>query len=181
MQHSFLRKTIPWVFLMIVAAALLAGCATVSTEKANQYLDEGDNSASAGGNGSGTCTVKIECVTVTENMDLLAEAKRDILPADGIILKTTEVSFDEGDTVLDILLSVTKENKIQMEYEDSPAYGGGYVEGIANLYEFDCGDLSGWEYFVNDWNPNYGCSNYLVAAGDVIEWRYTCDNGKDLK
>lgn len=181
MQHRFLRKTIPWIFLMIVAAVALTGCATTSTEKANQYIDKGDGSATDGGKDSGACTVKIECVTVTEHPDLLNSAKREIVPADGIILKTTEVSFDEGDTVLDVLLAVTKENKIQMEYEDSPAYGGGYVEGIANLYEFDCGELSGWEYFVNGWSPNYGCGNYLVGAGDVIEWRYTCDNGKDLK
>ncbi|HMM06147.1 MAG TPA: DUF4430 domain-containing protein [Clostridiales bacterium] len=181
MQHHFLRKTIPWIFLMIMAVATLTGCATTSTEKANQYLDKGDGSTAESGNGSGACTVKIECVTVTENMDLLASAKREILPADGIILETTTCSFDEGDTVLDVLLAVTKEHKIQMEYEDSPAYGGGYVEGIANLYEFDCGELSGWEYFVNDWSPNYGCANYRVGAGDVIEWRYTCDNGEDLK
>lgn len=179
MRHNFLRKIIPWVLLLILTAACLSGCGTVSTEKANEYLDEGDSSASDGG--SGFCTVKIECATVSAHMNLLDAAKKELIPSDGIILDTTNVSFDEGDTVLDVLLAVTKENKIQLEYEDSPAYDGGYVEGIANLYEFDCGDLSGWEYCVNDWNPNYGCGNYLVADGDVIEWRYTCDNGEDLK
>lgn len=179
MRHNFLRKIIPWVLLLILTPVCLSGCGTVSTEKANEYLDEGDSSAFAGG--SGFCTVKIECATVSAHMDLLDAAKRELIPSDGIILDTTKVSFDEGDTVLDVLLAVTKENKIQLEYEDSPAYDGGYVEGIANLYEFDCGDLSGWEYCVNDWNPNYGCGNYLVADGDVIEWRYTCDNGEDLK
>lgn len=179
MGHRFLNKTVSWLFLMIMAAAL-TGCATVSTEKAGRYLDQGDAGAGNGG-GSGACTVMIECLTITDRLDGLVSTKREIVPADGVILKTTEVPFEEGDTVLDVLLAVTKENKIQLEYEDSPAYGGGYVEGIANLYEFDCGELSGWEYFVNDWNPNYGCSNYLVAAGDVIQWRYTCDNGRDLQ
>lgn len=28
--------------------------------------------------------------------------------------------------------------------------------------------------------PNYGCSKYEVSDGDVIEWRYTCDLGKDV-
>jgi hypothetical protein len=163
----------------MIVACCFAGCGTISTEKAGDYLDDEDSTAAAG-SGGGECTIKIECITVTENMALLDEAKQGIIPEDGMILNTTTVSFDEGDTVLDILQSVTKENKIHMEYEDSPAYDGGYVEGIANLYEFDCGELSGWEYSVNDWHPNYGCGNYIIADGDVIAWRYTCDNGNDL-
>ena len=55
-----------------------------------------------------------------------------------------------------------------------------YIEGIHNLYEFDCGDLSGWMYKVNGWFPNYGCSRYQLKQGDVIEWVYTCDLGKDV-
>lgn len=175
-----LKKVVLPVLLVVVAACCLGGCGTISTEKAGDYLDEGD-SADPSGNGSGECTIKIECITVTKNMDLLDSAKQGIIPEDGIILDTTTVAFDKGDTVLDVLQSVTRENDIQMEYEDSPAYDGGYVEGIANLYEFDCGDLSGWDYFVNGWKPNYGCGNYVVAGGDVIEWRYTCDNGEDLE
>ena len=48
------------------------------------------------------------------------------------------------------------------------------------LYEFDCGKLSGWMYNVNGWYPNYGCSQYEVSNGDVIQWRYTCDLGRDV-
>lgn len=28
-------------------------------------------------------------------------------------------------------------------------------------------------YSVNGWFPNYGCSKYAVADGDVIAWVYT--------
>ena len=59
-------------------------------------------------------------------------------------------------------------------------YNSHYIEGINNLYEFDCGELSGWMYSVNGWYPNYGCSRYQVQDGDVIEWHYTCDLGEDL-
>ena len=59
-------------------------------------------------------------------------------------------------------------------------YNSNYIQGINNLYEFDCGDLSGWQYIVNGWSPNYGCSRYIVKEGDAIEWRYTCDMGRDL-
>ena len=51
---------------------------------------------------------------------------------------------------------------------------------IANLYEFDVGELSGWMYKVNGWFPNYGCSRYLLADGDNVEWVYTCDLGSDV-
>ena len=52
----------------------------------------------------------------------------------------------------------------------SAMYNSVYVEGINNLYEFDCGRWSGWMYCVNGWYPNYGCSRYQVQQGDVIEW-----------
>ena len=55
-----------------------------------------------------------------------------------------------------------------------------YIEGIANLYEFDCGPLSGWMYQVNGWFPNYGCSRYQMQDGDNIAWVYTCDLGNDV-
>ena len=42
-----------------------------------------------------------------------------------------------------------------------------------SLYEFDGGRWSGWMYCVNDWYPNYGCGQYAVKNGDVIEWNYT--------
>lgn len=36
-----------------------------------------------------------------------------------------------------------------MESNWTPAYNSAYIEGIGNLYEFDCGNLSGWMYSVN--------------------------------
>lgn len=60
-------------------------------------------------------------------------------------------------------------------------YNSAYVEGIGNLYEFDCGNMSGWMYKVNDWFPNYGCSRYELKNGDTVEWQYTCYGyGADL-
>ena len=35
-------------------------------------------------------------------------------------------------------------------------------------------------YKVNGWFPNYGCSRYSLKQGDVIEWVYTCDLGRDV-
>jgi hypothetical protein len=98
--------------------------------------------------------------------------------------KKTEPSqiktFYEGETVFDVLQREMINEKIHFEFSNNPVYNAAYVEGIGNLYEFDCGSLSGWTYSVNGWFPNYGCSRYLVSEGDRIEWLYTCDLGEDV-
>ncbi|MBR5389824.1 MAG: DUF4430 domain-containing protein [Clostridia bacterium] len=126
------------------------------------------------------CTISISCATLLEHLDVLSEDKAELVPADGWILPPTEVEFDEGDSVFDLLKRVTREKKIHLEFTETPLYGSVYVEGISNLYEFDCGEQSGWMYAVNDWFPNYGCSKYPVENGDVIRWVYTCDLGADV-
>lgn len=128
-----------------------------------------------------TCTLTIRCDTILENIDFLDEAKRSLVPPDGIILTKKTVTFYEGESVFNVLLRETRSNNIHMEYVDTPIYNSAYVEGIHNLYEFDCGELSGWMYSVNGWFPNYGCSRYALKEGDCIEWVYTCNLGKDVK
>lgn len=126
------------------------------------------------------CTFSISCATVLDNMDKLHKSKKEIIPDDGWILKPVTVTFNEGESVFDVLKQVCKDNKIQLEFSFTPIYNSAYIEGINNLYEFDCGSLSGWTYEVNDWFPNYGCSRYEVKNGDVIEWQYTCSLGADI-
>lgn len=126
------------------------------------------------------CTFSISCAAVLDNMDKLDKSKREIIPDDGWILEPVTVTFNEGESVFDVLKQVCKDNKIQLEFSFTPIYNSSYIEGINNLYEFDCGSLSGWMYEVNDWFPNYGCSRYEVKNGDVIEWQYTCDLGGDI-
>ena len=128
-----------------------------------------------------TCTITIRCDTILDNMSSLDEAKHQLIPSDGIILSKREVTFNEGENVFDVLLRETRNNKIHMEFVKSPVYDSAYIEGIHNLYEFDCGELSGWMYSVNGWFPNYGCSNYILNDGDNIEWVYTCNLGNDVK
>lgn len=128
----------------------------------------------------GTCTLLIECGTVLNNMDKVTDGKEKVIPDDGVIYAKKKVTFYEGESVFDVLLRETKNNRIQMEYSFTPMYNSNYIKGINNLYEFDCGDLSGWQYIVNGWSPNYGCSRYIVKEGDAIEWHYTCDMGRDL-
>ena len=91
-----------------------------------------------------------------------------LMPKDqNYVAKTRSLMYD----VKDVNISQTKRYS---------AYNSAYIEGIHNLYEFDCGQLSGWIYKVNGWSPNYGCSRYDLADGDVIEWQYTCNLGIDI-
>lgn len=127
-----------------------------------------------------TCTFSIECSTILNNLDMLDPEKLEMVPSNGVILAKTTVTFYEGESVYDVLQRVCKDYGIHMEASWTPIYNSAYVEGIHNLYEFDCGNLSGWMYRVNGWYPNYGCSRYQLQQGDVVEWRYTCDLGEDV-
>ncbi len=126
-----------------------------------------------------TCTFVIECKTILSNKDNLTKGLEKYVPNNGIIYSGT-VGFDNGESVYDILRRICDENKIQMEASFTPLYSSYYVEGINNLYEFDCGQGSGWMYSVNGVFPNYGCSSYKPVNNDSIAFRYTCELGYDL-
>ena len=127
-----------------------------------------------------TCTFSIECTTILNNLSELDPDKLELVPSNGIILAPTEVTFYDGESVYDVLQKVCREKGIHMEASWTPVYNSAYVEGINNLYEFDCGSLSGWMYGVNGWYPNYGCSRYRLVQGETVVWRYTCDLGRDV-
>ncbi len=127
-----------------------------------------------------TCTFSIECSTILNNLNQLDPDKLEMVPSGGVILKKTTVTFYEGESVFDVLQRICKEKGIHLESSWTPIYNSAYIEGIHNLYEFDCGELSGWMYRVNGWYPNYGSSRYQLKDGDTVEWRFTCDLGNDI-
>lgn len=128
-----------------------------------------------------TCTITIRCDTILDNMENLTDGKEAYVPANGCILSTSTVEFEEGETVFDVLERVCSYAGIQLEYSWTPMYNSYYIEGINHLYEFDCGNESGWMYKVNGWFPNYGCSSYTLQGGDTIVWCYTCNGlGADV-
>lgn len=127
-----------------------------------------------------TATLSVRCDTILNNLEWLNPDKVDLVPDDGVIYAKKQVTFYEGESVFNLLLREMKKNKIHMEFSNTPIYNSAYIEGINNLYEFDCGELSGWMYKVNGWFPNYGPSRYKLEDGDVVEWVYTCDLGADI-
>ena len=129
---------------------------------------------------AGTCTLSISCQTVGDAPEKCKADKQELIPADGWILPEETLEFYEGESVFDVLLRETKNHKIHMEYSETPLYQAAYIEGIGNLYEFDCGSLSGWMNSVNGVWPAYGCSSCTLHDGDTVVWSYTCDLGRDV-
>jgi len=148
---------------------------TYTENKKNQNTAEEEDDAE-----ELTCTITIRCDTILDNMGKLTEGKNKYVPANGCILATSRLTFEEGETAFDILQRACKLAGIQLEYSWTPLYNSHYIEGINHLYEFDCGEQSGWMYKVNGWYPNYGCSAYTVKDGDAFVWAYTCDRNDSV-
>jgi hypothetical protein len=132
------------------------------------------------GDGKITCTLEIRCDNLLDKLDQLTPDKAALVPMDGVLMAVTEVEFAGGNSVFDVFRQTMRSEKIHFEYVDASVYDSVYIEGIGNLYEFDCGPQSGWMYSVNDVYPGLGCSAYTLADGDVIVFSYTCDLGADL-
>lgn len=122
-----------------------------------------------------SCTISISCANILNHLDSLDPAKTELVPEGGVILGTTTVTVTEGDSVYDVLRRICSNAGISLDASFTPATGSAYVRGIQNIYEFDCGSLSGWKYSVNGSYSNYGCSAYILKEGDSIKWNYVCD------
>jgi hypothetical protein len=150
-----------WIGILLILCLFATGCGKKEAKSKDGHV----------------CTLSVECTNAVKNGELRQDLK-EFLPENGIILEKKEVPFENGDSVYDVLERTMKEEGVLMEASFTGDLA--YIEGIDNLYEFECGDLSGWMYCVNGEYPNVGCSGYDVKDGDVIEWHYTCDLGKDL-
>lgn len=119
------------------------------------------------------CTVSISCAALLDHLDELDEAQRDLVPPDGWLLSPTELEFEAGESVFDVLRRVCRDEGIHLEFSSTPLYPSAYVEGIGNLYQFDCGAMSGWTYTLNGQSFNFSSSDCVLERGDVVAWQYT--------
>lgn len=158
-----MKKLFSVLGVLLISAMLLCACGEADGEK--QTL---------------SCILSIKCDTILQNMDKLSAEKKEIIPQDGVVMLDENVSFSQGDNLLDILRQALKERKIHIDFEESTSTGSAYVRGIANIYSGDCGDLSGWMIRANGEDLTVGCSDYFPENGDTIEWLYTCNMGEDL-
>jgi len=107
----------------------------------------------------------------------------------GTIIGRTKVPYTEGDTIADATLRLLYAKDMTASYSGSTksgfylgAIGNFTVDGIDydSFGEFDAGVGSGWMITHNDVFIEYGASEFEVADGDVIKWKYTCQYGADI-
>lgn len=67
-----------------------------------------------------TCSLAVRCDTILDHLDYLNEAKRELIPSDGVIFSSSNVIFSEGESVLDVLLREMQSAGIPMEYVNTP-------------------------------------------------------------
>ncbi len=166
-MYVFKRRNLKnFAVVIIIALACIAFVLLTDFKSRDEFYNVASDKAEA----DGSVIISIRC-------DEIEDKSAEHIPDDGTILDDTELEFSSGNTVYDILLQATIENGIHLE--TSSVGSSVYVEGIANIYEFDFGELSGWMYYVNGEEPSVGCGDCKVNSGDVIEWVYTCDFGKN--
>lgn len=156
--------------LLIVAVLVICFVLFTEFKSADDYYNGEDVSKE---NVIGKVTLTIRCDTVAGKTD------SKYIPKDGIILEQAEFVIDDDDTVYDILTEAARKYSIQME--NSGTEGMVYISGINYLYSSDFGELSGWLYYVNSESTTVACDQYKLKDGDVIEWLYSCEMGKDLE
>lgn len=146
---------------------------TVSAQK-GQATSQNEGAAKVGNSESGAGEaqtqenhdVPAQQITVSFTIDSsAAAAKGKSGPA-----FSSSVTLSPGATALDALMASGVSTDVS----------GGYVAGIGNLYEKDCGSMSGWLYAVNGHAPNVGCGSYALNNGDSVRFIYTCNMGKDV-
>ena len=114
----------------------------------------------------------VECTDLLANLDFLKEEKRSLVPEHGIIFSKNEIEIKENESAFDVLKRELISAGIHIEFTLAPVYNSVYIEGINNIYEFDCGERSGWKYSVNGKYPPVASSEYKVKANDKIVFTY---------
>ena len=156
--------------VVLVTTVLAAALWLVRIQSKDAYLRQDSGSDEEH---SITVSMEIRCDTVA--------GAEEYLPADGVILAKTTVSAGGEDSAFDVLRETARAYEIPIEYEGTAAGDEfAYIEGIAYLYEYDYGELSGWIFLVNGETPNVGCGAYRLADGDEIIWYYTKELGRDV-
>lgn len=185
-----MKKRLLPVLVFVLIAAVLCSCTSAQTTPSGSVADtsettvEQTKTTAADAESNNTCFVTIDCQKVLQKMDDLKKSKRQFVPEGGYILKDASVKYKKGETAFDVIKRVCKENVctdsckycqdngIQIEYTYSQAYQSYYIQGIHQLYEKDCGSLSGWMFSVNGEYPETSMNAYEVKQGDVIVLEY---------
>lgn len=157
-----------YISVLIIAAAGVLFILLTNFQSAEEFHEKPAE------DGDLTVTMTIRCDTILDR-----DKVNSHIPNDGVILPKTQFKIIDGETAYDVLLTASKSYSVQID--NRGPRGAAYIAGINYLYEFDYGELSGWMYRINGEFPDVGCQGYTLSDGDVIEWLYTTNIGKDLQ
>ncbi|MCR5040477.1 MAG: DUF4430 domain-containing protein [Clostridia bacterium] len=159
-----MRRFIPVILAVIVVVGAVFAAVTIRSPE--KYFETQPTVSDS------VVYIEINCKNVV--------GKSESAPEDGVILERSPVAYVDGDTVYDALVRAAKTYGIALDVGGSASHGAKYIRAIAEVREYDGGDLSGWEYCVNGVFPMTGCSAVDIAPGDEIRWLYTNDLGADV-
>lgn len=154
-----------------------AGSSSAQSQDSASRGGEGASAPSPGAPQTLTCTLSIRCDNILKHMDLLDPARREFVPASGVIYAARQVTFREGESVYDVLKRETAQLQPGITSYKNSFYNTVYITSIQGIRERDCGDTSGWMYRVNGQSPGMSCSAYRLKDGDRVEWDYTVVKG----
>ena len=119
-----------------------------------------------------TVSLTVDCSDILSNMDSLKKEKHGLVPNGGIMFSDSDIEITEGESVFDVLKRALTASGVHLEFNLAPVTNSAYIEGIGNIYEFDCGERSGWKFSVNGEYPRVGCSDFKIKPGDKIVFVY---------
>ncbi|MBQ9992724.1 MAG: DUF4430 domain-containing protein [Firmicutes bacterium] len=156
------NKKLLLVALLLIIVALAAACSLFAPNE----------------EAAGSCELVISCETILANEEALkglSADKKSLIPENGYIVAPISLDFYENETVLQLVQRFAQKERLHIDVVD-----GSYITGIGNIYGGDCGELSGWLFFVNGESSMVGANEAMLSDGDIIEFKYTCDMGADL-
>ena len=121
--------------------------------------------------------IQIRCDEVAEAPEMLTDpALAEYIPEDGIALARLKYIAKEGDSVLQILEKICKNNNIEVKKTED-----GLIEAIGYLKNGDCGEGSCWAYTVDGKLMSDNPADCKVKGGEDIVWTFALNGGSDIE
>lgn len=155
------------IFLLAAVFILLTGCVKIQSK--DEYYNSTEQVES-----EKSVLMSVNCSEILKNMDSLDSGLEKYISEYGLIVEDKAYPIKDGDTVYDLLIRVTKENRIQTESKG--IFGNREIEGINYIYNSSCGKGSRWIYKVNGEIQQPVCSDYKLKDGDIVQWIYVCND-----
>ncbi len=122
--------------------------------------------------------VAVSATAETKDSVTLSISRKTIGGTD--IISPTSFKVEADSTVWTVLQKALDEKDMDYEYTYSKASNDLYVTSIDGVKTGANGPMSGWMFTVNGKFLQDSANKVKVVEGDIIEWKYTKDGGKDI-